>query len=66
MDAADSPDATQEVKNAFLNFIAPLLDSSELVCRSEVFLGGKKAEIVLLRAVTAVTPPAPPAEDEGD
>jgi hypothetical protein len=57
MDAAGSPDAAQEVKDAFLNFIAPLLNNSELVCRSEVFLGGSKAEIVLLRAVPDVTPP---------
>src|SRR5262249_28048906 len=60
MDAASSPDAAQQVKDAFLKFIAPLLDNGEMLCRSEVFLGGKKAEIVLLRAVTAVTPPPAP------
>jgi hypothetical protein len=63
MDAASSPNSAQNVKNAFLEFIAPLLDNAEMVCRSEVFLGGKKAEIVLLRAVTATTPqPAPGAK----
>jgi hypothetical protein len=63
MDAAGSPDAAQNVKDAFLQFIAPLLDNGEMLCRSEVFLGGKKAEIVLLRAVTATTPqPAPGAK----
>ena len=60
MDAAGSPDAAQNVKNAFLKFIAPLLDNAEMLCRSEVFVGGKKTEIVLLRAVTAVTPPPAP------
>jgi hypothetical protein len=59
MDAAGSPDAALKVKDAFLKFIAPLLDHAEMVCRSEVFLGEEKAEIVVLRAVAAASPPQP-------
>jgi hypothetical protein len=58
-DAASSPDAAQGVKNAFLKFIASRLDKAEMLCRSEVFLDGKKVEIVLLREVVPANQPAP-------
>ena len=60
MDAAGSPGAAQKVKDAFLKFIASLLDSADMLCRSEVFLNGKKTEVVVLRQVAATSPqPAP-------
>ena len=52
--AAASPEAAQKVKEVFSTFIAPLLHTTELLDRSEVFLKSDKVEIVLLRETDPV------------
>ena len=55
-DKATTPEAAQAIKEAFMKFIAPIMESAEAFCRAEVFVNNNKIEVVVLRDAEPLKP----------
>ncbi len=55
-DAAQTPEAKQAVKDAYLAFMSPLLENHVALCRAEVFINKQITEVVLLREAEQYQP----------